>query len=133
MTRLPRPTAGDALAITGILHTIIGLVEYRGALRDMVRDGVIDTVEDNPEREAAFWFLTCGVSLVLMGWLARWTQRRTGTLPSFVGSALLGIGTAGVTLMPRSGFWAVFVSAILAFGERDTNREVSTWERSTTA
>ena len=84
----------------------------------MMRDGVIDTVEDEPEREAALWFLMCGVSLVLMGSLARRTKRQTGTLPSMVGPALLGIGTAGVTLMPRSGFWAVFVAAIVAFGER---------------
>jgi hypothetical protein len=83
----------------------------------VVCDGTIDAVEGDPEREAAFWFIVCGVSLVLMGWLARWTQWQTGTLPPFVGPALLGIGTAEVTMMPRSGFWAVFVAAILAFGE----------------
>jgi hypothetical protein len=116
--RLRRPTAGGALTIIGILHTTIGAAEYRGVLQEMVRDGVIDTVEDDPEREAALWFLMCGVSLILMGSLARWAQRQTGTLPSFVGPALLGVGTAGVTLMPRSGFWAVFIAAILAFGER---------------
>jgi Family of unknown function (DUF6463) len=116
--RLSCPTAGTVLTIIGILHTSIGLAEHRGALREMVRNGMIDAVEGDPEREAAFWYLTCGVSLVLMGWLARWARRQTGTLPFFVGPALLGIGTAGVTLMPRSGFWAVFVAAILAFGER---------------
>ena len=119
MTRLSPPTAGAALTTIGILHTGIGLAEHRGVLREMVRDGTIDAVEGDPEREAAFWFITCGVSLVLMGWLTRWARRRMGTLPSFVGPALLGIGTAGFTLMPRSGFWAVLVAAILAFGERN--------------
>jgi hypothetical protein len=115
VTRLPRPTAGTALAVIGILHTSIGLVEYRG----MLRDWVVDAVEGDPEREAAFWFLTCGVSLVSMGWSFRWARRQTGALPSFVGPALLGIAMAGVTFMQRSGFWAVFVAAILAYGERD--------------
>ena len=89
-----------------------------GGLRGMLRDGVVDAVEGDPEREAAFWFLTCGVSLVSLGWSFRRARRQTGTLPSFVGPALLGIATAGVTFMPRSGFWAVFVAAILAYGER---------------
>lgn len=118
MRRVPRPTAGGALAIIGILHATIGIVEHRRVIQEMVRDGVIDAVGDDPEREAAFWFLTCGVSLVLMGLLARWARRQTGALPAFVGPALLGIATAGVTFMPRSGFWAVFLAAILAFGER---------------
>ena len=117
MTRLPRPTAGAALSIVGILHLSIGLVEHRKVLREIVRGGVIDTVGGDAEREAAFWFITCGVTIVLMGSLARWARLQTGTLPTFVGPALLGIGTAGVTLMPRSGFWAVFVTAILALGE----------------
>ena len=118
MTGLPRPTAGGTLVIIGILHTSIGLAGHRRVLQEMVRDGMWDAVEGDPERETAFWFLTCGVSLVLVGWLARWAQRQTGELPAFVGPAFLGIATAGATLMPRSGFWAVFVAAILAFGER---------------
>ena len=119
MTRLPRPTAGGTLVIIGILHTGIGLAEHREVLREIVRDGVIDAVEGDPEREAAFWFIACGVSLALMGRLARWTRLQAGALPPFVGPALLGIGVAGGTFMPRSGFWAVFVAAILAFDERN--------------
>jgi hypothetical protein len=119
MTRLLRPTAGDALATVGVLHTTVGLAKYRKALREMVRDGVIDTIEDDPDREAAVWFLTCGASLSLMGFLARWTLRQTGTLPFFVGPMLFGIGAVGATLMPRSGFWALFVAGILAFTDRD--------------
>jgi len=119
MTRLLHPTAGDALATVGVLHTTVGLAKYRKALWEIVRDGVIDTIEDDPDREAAVWFLTCGASLILMGFLARWTQRQTGTLPFFVGPMLFGIGAVGATLMPRSGFWALFVAGILAFTDRD--------------
>ena len=119
MTWLPRPTAGDALTVVGALHTSIGLAKYHKGLREMVRDGVIDTVEGDPEREAAVWFLTCGASLILMGRLARWTQRQTGTLPSFVGPMLFGIGAVGASFMPRSGFWALFLAAILAYIDRD--------------
>lgn len=119
MKHLSRPTSGAALVVIGILHTSIGLVEYRAVLREMVRDGMIDTVEGEAEREAAFWFLTCGVSLVSMGWSLRWARRQKGTSPSFVGPALLDIAMAGIAFIPRSGFWAVFVADILAYGERD--------------
>ena len=118
MKTLTRPTAGGTLMIIGILHTAIGLADHRRVLQEMARDGLIDSVGNDPGREAAFWFLTCGVSLVLMGGLARWTRRQTGALPTFAGPALLGIATPGAALMPRSGFWAVFVAAILAFRER---------------
>ena len=114
MTRLPSFTAGDALMVVGVLHTAVGFAEYRRTLREMARDGMVGTVDGDHERGEAFWFLVCGASMVLTGRLARWAQLQTGTLPASAGSMLLGIGAAGATLMPRSGFWAVFVPAILA-------------------
>ena len=114
MTRLSRPTAGDALMVIGVLHTTIGLAKYRRTLREMARDGIVGAVGGDHERGEAFWFLVCGASMVLTGRLARWTQLRTGTLPASTGWMLLDIGAAGVALMPRSGFWALFVPAILA-------------------
>lgn len=114
MTRLPRFNAGDALTAIGVLHTAFGITEYRHALQEIARGGFVDAVKGDHERGEAFWSLMCGASMVLTGRLARWTQLRTGTLPASTGSMLLGIGVAGATLMPRSGFWALFVPAILA-------------------
>ena len=114
MTRLPSFTAGDALMVVGVLHTAIGFAEYRRTLREMARDGMVGTVDGDHERGEAFWFLVCGASIVLTGRLARWAQLRTGTIPASAGSMLLGISVAGATLMPRSGFWALFIPAILA-------------------
>jgi hypothetical protein len=111
---LSRFTAGDALAAIGVLHTVVGLAKYRRTLREMARGGVVGAVNGDHKRGEAFWFLMCGASMVLTGRLARWMQRQTGTLPASTGSMLLGIGAVGVTLMPRSGFWAIFVPAILA-------------------
>lgn len=116
-------TSGDTLTAVGVLHLSFGLVSYRETLGEMVREGLVDAVKDDPAREAAFWFLTCGASLVLTGLLAGWTERRTGTLPASTAPMLLGIGAVGVTLMPRSGFWALLVPAVLAFvaSRRPTN------------
>ncbi|HEX6711389.1 MAG TPA: DUF6463 family protein [Rubrobacter sp.] len=114
MIRLSRFTAGDALTAVGVLHTVVGLAKYRRTLREMARGGVVDAVNGDHERGEAFWFLMFGASVVLTGRLSRWTQLQTGTLPASTSSMLLGIGAAGATLMPRSGFWGLVVPAILA-------------------
>jgi hypothetical protein len=125
MTRLSRFTAGDALTTIGVLPTAVGLAKYRGTLREMAHDdGVVDAVNGDHERGEVFWFLVCGASMVLTGRLARWTQLRTGTLPASTGSMLLGIGAAGATLMPRSGFWTLSVPVILALEARRRGSEV---------
>jgi len=109
--------------MVGVLHTAIGIAEYRRALRGIAHDGLVGAVKGDHERGEAFWFLVCGASMVLTGGLARWTQLRTGTLPASTGSMLLGISAAGATLMPRSGFWSPLVVAMLAFRVRRRERE----------
>jgi hypothetical protein len=116
MTRLPQPTAGDALAAVGVFHTVAGLAKYRQVLREMAQDRLVDVVKGDHERGEALWFLMSGASVFLTGRLARWTELRTGTLPASTGWMLLGIGAVGSTLLPRSGFWSIFVPAILAIG-----------------
>lgn len=116
MIRLPHLTAGDALTAVGVLHTAAGLAKYRRALREIAHDGLVDAVEGDFERGEALWFLMCGASVVLTGRLARWTELRTGSLPASTGWMLLGIGTVGSALLPRSGFWSIFVPAFAVLG-----------------
>jgi len=123
MTRFSLPTAGDTLTVVGFLHTAVGLAKYHKTLGRMACEGVIDTVQGDHEREAALWFLMCGASLMLTGRLARWTQLQNGMLPASTGPMLLGIGATGVALLPRSGFWALLVPAVLAFAARGRKRE----------
>ncbi len=104
---------GELLMATGVLHTLVGLRAFRAPLAAIGRDGVVGAVAGDRDRQVAVWFLLCGLSLIQLGGLARWTRRRTGTLPASQGWALLGLGGLGALLMPRSGFWLLLPTATL--------------------
>ncbi len=112
---------GEMQLITGIAHLALGIVHYRPTLAAIARDSVVGVTAGDREREAAVWFLTSGAALVLSSQLARWTQRQTGTLPIAYGVGLVGLGLAGGTLVPRSGFWVIAANGLLALGAARTD------------
>ena len=75
---------------------------------------MIDTVRGRRDREEALWFLVSGAALVVIGRLAAWTERRTGTLPTSTGALLLGLGAVGAAVLPRSGFWTLLPAGAAA-------------------
>ncbi len=111
-----RRLSGPLLMAIGVLDLLYVLVFHSRQLAAIARDGFFDAVEIGPahlEREVAFWHLTCGITLVILGGLVRWTQARTGTLPAFLGWSLLALGSFGAVLVPVSGFWAFPPLAVL--------------------
>lgn len=50
------------------LHTVVGCVLFRDALSAMVRDGILNSVNDE-QRKAAFWFLMAGFMMLVIGLL----------------------------------------------------------------
>jgi hypothetical protein len=108
--------AGQTLMRIGALHTLslFGLLILLGTLVDIAQDGVFNAVGLYPDRQAALWSLIMGVSLMLMGYLARWPQHCTGTLPAALGWTLLAIAAVGVVLLPVSGFWLIILAAVFA-------------------
>jgi hypothetical protein len=111
-----RRLSGLLLMATGVLDLLYVLAFHSRQLAAMAQDGFFDAVELNPaqfDREAAFWHMMFGVMFVVLGALVHWTQAQMGTLPAFLGWALLALGIAGVILMPASGFWLVLPQAVL--------------------
>jgi Family of unknown function (DUF6463) len=105
---------GQTLMLIGALHTLVGLLTYAAPLADIGRDGVFHGVGSHTDRQAAVWFLMTGAALLLFGYLTRWAQHRTGTLPAALGWSLLAIAGVGLVLMPLSGFWLIVPAAVLA-------------------
>lgn len=105
---------GELQLVIGTAHIALGVARFGPTLRAIARDGVIGVTQGDRERETAVWFLTSGAGLLLAGGLARWAQRRTGTVPAAYGAGLLGLGLAGAALIPRSGFWVVAANGLLA-------------------
>lgn len=108
---------GETQIAIGILHTAIGLRAYRRPLAAIVRQRGL-AVTDPPERQAAFWFMVCGLSTIAAGQTARWAQRQTGTIPAGLGRSSLAVGLLGGLLIPKSGFWLVVLHGLLALSGR---------------
>jgi hypothetical protein len=110
MTRL----CGQFLIATGIGHAAVGLLLFRQPIADILREGLINTVRGQFDREAAFWFLLFSPVCVALGQLVTRAvaDGDASTLRS-LGATLLAIGVVGIALMPVSGFWIVVAIAVL--------------------
>jgi hypothetical protein len=106
---------------TGALHTLIGVLGFRGTLIEIHRAQYLAAIGRDPERNAVLWYLTTGALLVVLGQLARSTQERTGEVPRSLGWGLLAISVPGVVLLPASGFWLVMGQALLVLTKARRN------------
>lgn len=123
-----RRLSGPLLMATGVLDLLYVLVFHFRQLAAIAGDGFFGAVELDPfqlDREVAFWHLTFGAMVFILGGLVHWTQSRTGTLPAFLGWSLLALGLFGAVLVPVSGFWLVLAQAVmmLAVARREATVE----------
>jgi hypothetical protein len=100
-----RRHVGPALMLIGIAHLLLFSVLFADRYAGIVRDGVVNTVDGDDKREAAFWTMWCGLLLLTVGYLVRFIQTRLGGVPAFPGWVLLATGLGGGILMPASPFW----------------------------
>lgn len=59
--------SGTFLTATGIIHTIYALFIGKDAFSEMLRNGLVNSIGENYSQSFAFWFLICGVILILGG------------------------------------------------------------------
>jgi len=104
-----RAWIGKYIAGVGILHTIVGLVVFRATFEDLLRDGVVNTVNWRPERAFPFWFVDIGLFWILLGAVIDHYEQEG--IPGFVAWALTGLALAGVMVMPLTGWWLFFIPA----------------------
>ena len=106
-----------AIFALGIGHMVFGLVRYRRPLLDAVAAGFIGRFDGSDARRAAFWFLMCGLLLMLAGQVAiRSVAAGDLALLRIVGGYALISGALGVAAFPRSPFWLLLVLAPLLLG-----------------
>ena len=103
---------GKSIVFIAIIHSVFGFVAFRSTLVEVFGDGIINTVNGQPEREFVFWFLFFGFMAIIAGALIDWCERNFGNLPGFLGWSLLALTVVCVTIMPVSGAWTLFVPAI---------------------
>jgi hypothetical protein len=96
---------GPILLIVGLIHILLFAVLFADRYAAMARDGLVNTVEGDDKREAAFWTMGFGLLLLTVGSLLQAVQNRTGAVPALTGWLLLALGLGGGVLMPVSPFW----------------------------
>ncbi|MFZ6681685.1 DUF6463 family protein [Undibacterium sp. Tian12W] len=104
---------GRYLIIVAALHTIVAFLIYGQVFVGMLERGVFNTVNRDPLRSAATWFLLFGGPLFLLGICINSLEQK----PDFTEAGMMGLGILlcsilGVILMPVSGFWLAMPAAI---------------------
>ena len=109
---------GVFLIATGMLHSVIGIALGKDFLWAILKDGLWNTVDKDIYRELAFWFLICGVFIIILGHVLHYyIKNEQKPAPLFVGYYLLGLSVIGCIAMPVSGFWLFIPQAgIILFG-----------------
>lgn len=119
-----RPWIGKYIAGVGVVHSVFGLILFRGVFAGLLRDGLVNTVSRQPDRGFAFWFVDIGFFWILLGAVLDRCERGGHPLPRFLGAALGALALAGAVIMPVSGWWLFFIpAAALLFRSRDRGGE----------
>lgn len=100
---------GKSVIAIGLIHSGFGLVVFRDILAVVAAEGLLNTVNGQPDRERAFWFLFTGLVWLILGGLVDWLERRGDALPAFLAWTFLVMTAVGVLIMPLSGFWLLWV------------------------
>jgi hypothetical protein len=95
-----------------VVHTVFGLVFQNRVLKELFEDGLFNTVNGQPEREFAFWFMFFGFLAIVLGSVIDWIERQDLRLPRYLGWSLLGLTGVLVFIMPISGGWLLAPPAI---------------------
>ena len=108
-----RPWIGKSLLIIGIIHSVFGFITFRNIIAELVREMLFNSIKYNQiDRHAAFWFLFTGFAWLIIGGLIDWAERKHLDLPSFLKWGFLSITFFGCLIMPKSGFWLLFIPTI---------------------
>ncbi|MDR2243926.1 MAG: DUF6463 family protein [Burkholderiales bacterium] len=100
--------SGWYLFVVGIIHNVVGVLVLQEVLRDIWNAGLINSVSDQMDRNAAFWFLFTGFLFIYFG--LQWQEhirRYQEPLSKFSAWGLTAIVVSGLIIMPVSGFWIV--------------------------
>jgi Family of unknown function (DUF6463) len=125
--RLRAPQVGWIIVGIGVTHVAISPLVYGSSLRSIL-SGVVASIDRDPAaaqlRGVGFWYLTAGLTLLLLGGVLIWVQRAIGCLPPMFGWSLTILAVLAVLMMPASGFWALLVPGGLAVIEAHRTKHV---------
>lgn len=106
--------SGIYLIATGVIHNVVGILMGWEVLRDIVQDGLVNSVNTQPDRNAIFWFLCLGFFWMIIGqFLHNYILERNKALPVRFGWYLLVFAIVVCVIMPISGLWLLVPQALI--------------------
>ena len=97
----------------GALHTLVGIILLTPLIGDeLLADGLFNSINGQPKREAFLWFLTSGFFMLIVGGLLNFMEKKEQTIPSFLGWSLFSTALFVIFFSPISGAWLIFIPAI---------------------
>ena len=97
----------------GVLHSLVGFIFLTPlVVSELLADGLFNSINGQPKREAFLWFLTSGFFMLIIGGMLNFMEQEGYAIPKFLGWALLATTTFVLFLSPISGGWLLFVPAI---------------------
>jgi len=98
--------SGLLLIYTGILHTLVGLFLGKNVFWDMIKSGLVNSVDSQYDRRFGFWFLICGFLIIFLGQMVnQYIKRTRKPAPASLGYSLLIMAIIGCIMVPLSGLW----------------------------
>jgi hypothetical protein len=102
---------GKWLFAVGVIHLSFGVFFMHDVLALLWSEGLWNTVNGQPPREAVFWFLCTGIMLLIVGVLVNQAERQGLAIPRFVTRSFAVLTVIGVVVMPISGIWLMIPPA----------------------
>ncbi len=96
---------GKYLIGVGVIHSLFAFIFMRATLAVLWGEGLLNTVDGEPRREAVFWFLYTGFLLIISGSLIDRLEKKGITVPPVAAWSFLVLAVLGVIVMPKSGLW----------------------------
>lgn len=110
---------GRWILSVGMLHSLLGIGIYIHSVIAVFREGLWNTVYTVEGRPLAFWFISVGLLVALLGTLTNWIEAWTAP-PRFLGWTLLAFAVVGIVMIPVSGFWLLLPPAMATLARRRT-------------
>jgi len=106
--------SGILLIATGILHSVVGIIAMSNDLWAILKDGLLNAVGADVDRNLALWFLVCGIFIIILGQvLHHYIKKEQKPAPKFLGYWLLGVPIIGCIIAPVTGFWLFIPQALI--------------------
>jgi len=106
--------SGIFLIATGILHSVVGIIAMGNYLWAILKDGLLNAVGEDVNRNLAFWFLICGIFIIIFGQVLHiYIKKEQKPAPVTLGYWLLGLSVIGCIIAPATGFWLFIPQALI--------------------